>query len=113
MAEPLEAQAVVERDDDESPGGERGAVEVGLGGGAEDVRAAVDPDEYGQAPGPSAGAQMFSVRMSSSPGDQAGEPGSSADWGATGPNAVHSRTPSQGCAGRGSRNRSAPNGGAA
>lgn len=67
----------------------------------------------GRPPGPSAGAQMFSVRMSSSPGDQAGEPGSSADWGATGPNAVHSRTPSQGCAGRGSRNRSAPNGGAA
>lgn len=51
--------------------------------------------------------------MSSSPGDQTGAPGSSADWGATAPNDAQSRTPSQGAAGRGARNLSAPKGGAA
>lgn len=60
-----------------------------------------------------AGAHTLSVRTSSSPGDHDGDPGSSADCGATGPKRVQSRTPVQGSTGCGSRNRAAPKGGAA
>lgn len=48
MTEPLEAETAVEGDDDEPFARERGAVEVGLGRGTEDVRAAMDPDQHGQ-----------------------------------------------------------------
>ncbi|OKJ66071.1 hypothetical protein AMK29_15240 [Streptomyces sp. CB02261] len=48
VAETLEADAVVEGDDDQTGAGERVAVEVGLGGGTEGVGAAVDPDQDGQ-----------------------------------------------------------------
>lgn len=51
--------------------------------------------------------------MSSSSGDHTGAPGSCADCGATGPKAVQSRTSVHAGAGNGSRNRLAPNGGAA
>lgn len=60
-----------------------------------------------------AGVQALTVRMSSSPGDHTGAPGSSADCGETGPKAVQSRTPLHPGGGWGSRNRWTPNGGAA